>query len=60
MVLVLVGQEAGPVGQWPRTPKSELGNNSKQPRDVTEKRQSDSLKEDQAYSFFWVVEEGRC
>jgi hypothetical protein len=43
MVLVVVRQEAGLVAQWPKMLKQELENNSRQPRDVTESRLSDSL-----------------
>jgi hypothetical protein len=44
MVLEIVRCKAGPVAWWPKTLKWELENNSRQPRDLTEKRQSDSLK----------------
>jgi hypothetical protein len=43
-VLMIVRQEAGPVAWWLKTLKWELENNSGQPGDLTEKRQSDSLK----------------
>jgi hypothetical protein len=33
-----------------------VGNNSRQPGDLTGKRQSDNLKYEHAYSFAWVVE----
>ncbi len=58
MVLVIVRQEARPVAWWPKTLKWGLGNNSRQPRDLTEKRQGDSLKQEHAYSYSWVDEEG--
>jgi hypothetical protein len=60
MVLTIVWREAGPVARWPKTLKWELENNSRQPKDLTEKRQSNSLKPESAYSFSWEVEEGRC
>ncbi len=44
MVLEIFRCEAGPVAWWPKMLKWELENNSRQPRDLTEKRQSDSLK----------------
>ncbi len=44
MVLMIVRWEAGPVASWSKTLKRELENSSRQTRDLTEKRQSDSLK----------------
>jgi hypothetical protein len=62
MVLMVVRQEAGvewlPVGK--RCSKRELGNNTRQPGDLTKNRQSDSLRQESTYSFSGDGEEGRC
>ncbi len=55
MVLKTVRREAEPVAWWPKTLKWEFENNSGQPRDLIEKSQSDSLKQEHAYSFSRVV-----
>jgi hypothetical protein len=44
VILMIVRQKAGPVARWPKMLKWELENNSRQPRDLTKKRQSGSLK----------------
>ncbi len=45
MVLVMATWEAGPRERWPKTLKYELVNNSRKPRDLTE-RHNDFLKID--------------
>jgi hypothetical protein len=60
MVLMIVRQKAGPVAWWPKTLKRELENKSRQPRDLTRKRHSDSLTEEFTHFFLWEDEEERC
>jgi hypothetical protein len=50
MVLVAV--------RWKARPKRESENDSRQPGDLTENRQSDSLKQESTYSFSGVMKKG--